>query len=251
MDTTHPGAAAASSAVPPGDPLGASYPEDAGGAQPTAQPTGGAAKTLPRPPVRSGPGLRPALIVVGIAIVVLLLFGIGAAVSNTGTGTPTRSTTASSVPGSPLLAVPGAAALRPIEQPGSPPGNILDAVSIPQGSAKVSVIDTSGSVDQYDESMVFSVPASQAELIGFFRTEMARAGWNVFSSGPATGQPGIEVLGQKAGNDGWYWEMGAIVRPTQFASNGTTDPSAGTQGSAGGSDTTQFVIRLFQVPDPA
>ena len=48
----------------------------------------------------------------------------------------------------------------------------------------------------------------------------------------------LEVLGKKAGSDGFFWEMGAVVSATTF---GADAPPAGQ---------TDFTVRLFQVPDP-
>jgi hypothetical protein len=53
-------------------------------------------------------------------------------------------------------------------------------------------------------------------------------------------RPGtIEVLGQRAGSDGYYWQIGAVVAPTTFPSSG---PGAKT-------GLTEFEVRLFQVSD--
>jgi len=47
------------------------------------------------------------------------------------------------------------------------------------------------------------------------------------------------VLAKKAGDDGWYWEVGVIVSPTVFGPSGVEATTG----------TTPFVIRLLQVPD--
>jgi hypothetical protein len=182
--------------------------------------------------------MRPALIVVGLAAIILVLFGVGAALSSSGPSSPSTSTKPIAIPGSRLMAIPALSALRPIVQPGSPPPNILNAMVLPQGTGTGAVTGDSGNTDQFDQSMRFSSPSTQAALITFYRAAMAKLGWNVFSTGPAANNAGIEVLGQKAGTDGWYWEMGAVVAPTMF-----------TSGSA--AQTTSFTIRIFQVPDPA
>ena len=40
-------------------------------------------------------------------------------------------------------------------------------------------------------------------MIAFYRAELVRLGWHVSGTGPPTGPAGIEVLAQKAGDDGW------------------------------------------------
>ena len=54
---------------------------------------------------------------------------------------------------------------------------------------------------------------------------MKAQGWQIFGTGPADHDPGaFEVLGKKAGSDGFYWEMGAVVSATTF---GPDAPPAG------------------------
>ena len=54
---------------------------------------------------------------------------------------------------------------------------------------------------------------------------MKAQGWQVFETGPARNDPGaLEVLGKKAGSDGFFWEMGAVVSATTF---GADAPPAG------------------------
>ena len=68
---------------------------------------------------------------------------------------------------------------------------------------------------------------------------MKKQGWQIFSTGPADHDPGgLEVLGKKAGSDGFFWEMGAVVSPTTF----------GAGAPAGGHHVLHR--RLFQQPDP-
>jgi hypothetical protein len=150
------------------------------------------------------------------------------------------------VRGTSLLAIPGAHALRGIEQGGLPPANIVRAVSIPFGSVVVSTQNNNAGTGQYDQQVVLSVHATQLAVLNFFTVELPKWKWQVFSTGPAAHQPGtVEVLGKLAGDDGWYWEMGALVSPTTFGGTGLgSTPVAGT-----GVNITRFTIRLFQVSD--
>lgn len=196
--------------------------------------TVGAHSPAPMPPARPGPSLRPALLVVGIAAFLVLLFGIGAAVSNQGTPAA-PSSHAVKVAGTGLQAVPAASALRPIEQGGQPPANIIDAVRVPKGATAGAAVNDTEAAGQYDQQMHFSVSSSQGSVVDFYKIEMKRDGWDVTGPNPADGVAGgVEVLGEKGGDDGWYWEMGAVVSPTTFH---------------GDRETTPFVLTLFQVPD--
>jgi len=207
--------------------------------EPSAEDTGPRA----RRPAGRPPSRRPALIVVGLALLIIVFFGVLAAVTNVTTPPPVDNPFAARVvPGTGLVAVPATRALRPVEQLGQPPGNIVDAVAVPRGATVVKVTNNAGQADQYDQQVTFSVAGSQLAVLDFYKAEMTRLGWHVFSTGTAR-QPAnaIEVLGQKGGSDGWYWEMGAVVSPTTFTTGQLSSP--------GGGDVTRFTVRLFQVPD--
>jgi len=128
-------------------------------------------------------------------------------------------------------------ALRPIIAAGQPPGNVLNAVVVPSSARRLSHVDYAAEASQYDESVAFSVAGTQAAVIDFYKAEMKKNGWQIESSGPADHQPGIEVLGQIAGDDGWFWEMGTVVEASTFGASGT------------GAARTQFTLRLIQEPD--
>lgn len=189
-----------------------------------------------QPPVRRSPGMRPALLVLGIAVLLVLGFGLASAFVGQGQP-PAPSTKPQKVAGTGLRAVPSGTALKPIEQPGTPPTNIIDALTLPQGAVATSHTDNSTSATGYDEQIDFSLPgATQAQVVAFYKAELNTRGWRQINVGPATNQPGTtQVLAQAAGDDGWYWEAGALVGPTVFG--------------GGHSETTPFTIRLFQVPD--
>lgn len=197
-----------------------------------------------RTTARRGPGLRPALVVVGIAAFVVLVFGVGAALTGGGTGTPRTSATAVTVPSGPthvrgttLLARPAATVLDPIRQPGTPPADIVDSLAVPVGATVVGHTPSSG-ITLFDARERFTVPGTQAAVIAFYRAELVAMRWKVTDLGPARGHPGATVvLAQKAGSDGWYWEVGVVVSPTTFGAG------------SGSTGTTPFVLRLFEVND--
>jgi len=207
------------------------------GSGPRAEPEPGGG--MPLPPVRRGPGMGPALVVAGIAVGLVLVFGVLSAVSSSHPRTAASVSTAPvSVPGTALEAVPAAGRLKPIEEPDTPPSNILDALFVPVGSAPVAHGHSVSNTNQYDGQMTFAVPATEATVIAFYKAELARHGWKVIQVASATGIPdGIEVLSEKAGNDGWYWEAGAVVSPTRFS------------GPSGARQSTRFKLELFEVPD--
>ncbi len=195
----------------------------------------------PRPPPRKAYSMRLAMIVPGIGLLILVLF-IGAEfLTSNPVQTTKTSTGAFSVPGTPLRAEPAVHALKVITVSGQPPGNIINAASIPEGSTRTSFTNNSAaSQGAYDARITLRDNESQAALENFYKLVMKKQGWQIVSTGPAdhvTG--GLEVLGKKAGSDGFYWEMGAVISPTSF---GAGTPSTGA---------TSYALELIQVQDVA
>jgi hypothetical protein len=192
-----------------------------------------------RPPSRAGFSMKKAMIVPGIGAVILVVFiGAGFVTSNP-IQRPTTSTGSFSVAGTPLRAKPAAQDLKVITVSGQPPGNIVNAVAIPVGSRRTAYVNNSASAGAYDAQITLSSDDSQAALETFYTKDMKKQGWQIFSTGPADHHPGaLEVLAKKAGSDGFYWEMGAVVSATTF---GPSAPAAGV---------TSFSLELDQEPDP-
>jgi hypothetical protein len=179
--------------------------------------------------------MRPALVVGAIALLILLSFSVWAAFTHT----PTKPTEANraphSVKGSSLKEIGAARSLSVIEQDGEPPANILDAITLPDGAVRGAATDP-GAGSSYDQQVQYTIDASQEAVLTFYRAELHAFGWQVVTSGAATNQPGQQIVGQLAGEDGFYWELGVIVAPSTFSSSGTTD-------------ITRFTLRVFQVDD--
>jgi len=188
----------------------------------------------------------PALVVLGVAVAVIALFGALSALTGPSPRSHRPSNGSRHVSGSSLLGVPAAKMLKPIEHPGTPPSNILDALMLPAGSVSHGYTDNSGDFTQYDEQMRFSLDTSEGAIVTFFHAVLRDEGWGIADVGPAHGVAGgVEILGQKAGTDGWYWEAGVVVSPTTF------DSSAGSPSSSAGSDagreSTSYSVKLLQV----
>jgi|HubBroStandDraft_1064217.scaffolds.fasta_scaffold371300_1 hypothetical protein len=191
------------------------------------------------PPARPGYSMRPAMVVVGLAVVILAIFITMAIVTTTTAPTTDTSQSSHSVAGTPLRAIPADRVLSAIVVSGEPPTNIINSVSIPTGTVLVSHQMNGAAADQYDAQIGLRSDDSQGALETFFKKDMVHQGWQIFDVGAADHNPGAtEVLGKKAGDDGFFWEMGAVVSATTFG------PGAPATGE------TSFIIRLFQVPDP-
>ena len=191
-----------------------------------------------RPPTPGGFSIKPAMVVLGLAILIVAAF-VTLGILSSRTPAPVKATGApSAVPGSTLRGEPAAAALRPIVGSGEPPSNIVNAVLVPVGSVRVSHVNNAAGAGQFDAQVTLRSTDSQGALLGFFAATMHQEGWQVFDKGPAANDPGaLEVLGKLAGTDGYYWEMGATIAPTTF---GHGAPPAGA---------TQFTVRLLQQND--
>src|SRR6202167_5317022 len=181
-----------------------------------------------RPPVPGGISMRPAMIVFGLAALILVVFITIAIVTSQAPAPIKHSDAPVGVPGVPLRAVPAAGLLSPIVTNGEPPNNILNAVSVPVGSVRISHENNTAGAGQYDEQVTFRSADSQAALLGFFAADMKLQGWQVSDQGAARNDPhALEVLGKLAGSDGYYWDMGATINATTFSpggpARGTTD----------------------------
>lgn len=115
---------------------------------------------------------------------------------------------------------------------GEPVPDILNSVVIPSPATSLGSVPTGGSATSFDAAFRYTSPASQGSLYSFFSVEMKAHGWKIFSVGKPVSSKGIEILAQKAGSDGWYWEQGVVIQPTVFSSTGT--------------QSTTFKVRLYQ-----
>ncbi len=196
------------------------------------------------PPARRAqpPSLRPALVVLACAAV--LSFG-GFAIALIGSGQaapPTVTGLGTPVPGVNLSAVGASQVLARISSGGAPPSDVLEAVVVPDGARIVSTTSQDASVDQYDRSIYLQVDTSSAELVKFYRTELRRAHWSFLGTFPLP-SGGTELLAQRAGSDGYEWEVGVVVTTV----NPSISPSLAGDGQS--SPVMGLRLRLFEVPD--
>jgi hypothetical protein len=126
---------------------------------------------------------------------------------------------------------------KPIVALGEPPTEILSSVVLPSPAHLRSRVATGGEATSFDASFKYRSSSSQGALYSFFSQEMAARGWKIFSVGAPTGSKGVEILAQRAGSDGWFWEEGVVIHPTSFSQH------------AGQS--TSFTIRLYQASSDA
>ena len=158
--------------------------------QTTTFPQGGKSEPPLRPPSARGVSIRPAMVVLGLAVLILGLFITLGVVTSTRVAPVRTSSAPSRVPGSALRAVAGADPLAPIVGDGQPPSDVLNAVFVPTGSVRLSSANDSASAGQYDKEVTLRSTASQGALLTFFANDMRLEGWQVFDRGPARARPG-------------------------------------------------------------
>jgi hypothetical protein len=192
-----------------------------------------------RPP---GPSTKPALIVLGITFV-LFLAGVGLELLGGSQSRPTASpATIATARGAVLHAVPARPLLKAITSQGQPPDDLLNALAVPRGASPVPSSALDQGVESYDRSLRFEVPATQEDVISFFRAELASLHWRRLSQGP-TGPTATQylILEQHPASDGLEWDLGVTVAPTFFG-----DQGASATASPG---TTSFTLRLYSESD--
>lgn len=205
----------------------------------TSQPT---VPSAPPPRRAAVPSVRPALIVVGIAAGLVVLFGVGAALE--GGSAPATAHHSAHVSGTSLTAEPATKPLHPIEILGTPPTDVLGAVVVPKGATRTGATPWDGTT-QFSGTVDFSLSATQAAVVDFYRSALKGRGWSKPDVSAAQAPKGAtEVIAQRASADGWYWEIGVVVSPTTFANTAGDGTSATTTG-----DRTRFKLELFEIPD--
>lgn len=205
--------------VPEDDPDVAQLPNEALEFGPAHGPQGHGEPPAPRdvgpprapivPPSRYT-SILPAMAVVVIAIVVLGIFA-AVDVATSQTATPTTL---------PLVVDHGlrpdthSAVFRGDVEDDEPPPNIASALLVPLGAQRVARLGTGGNTGgDYDVEVRIAAHAPRSELLGFYEANLRALGWALYSNGTGSGNSD-ELLFDKAGTDGNYWEAGVIADPT-------------------------------------
>ncbi|HUC37668.1 MAG TPA: hypothetical protein VMR97_11175 [Acidimicrobiales bacterium] len=193
-----------------------------------------------RPP---GPSTHLALIVLAIAAGLMVVGTVAAGLTG-GTPAPVRTSTPTAR-GSPLRAVASGPQLSAIVAGGLPPKDIVAALALPNGTTAVPGSAVNEGVGSYDRQIGLSVPASEQDVIDFFRLELPAERWSVESRGPVSAG-GYRLLGQHPGSNGYEWEVGVTVMPETFTGGAA---GSGTTASAGptSAGTTPVTLRIFEI----
>jgi hypothetical protein len=161
----------------------------------------------------------PAVIVLAIAVFILVGGVVASAVFTSGSSKLTL--TSITIPdGTVVRLTPATTALKPIID-SQPPSDILASLAVPAQSIERRFVNTDQNLTQYDRSVSFTSGLASDQLIAFYQTLLHKLGWKVTATAadPATtAVPGtIEVLATKGSQDGFYWDVGALVSPSTSA----------------------------------
>jgi hypothetical protein len=144
------------------------------------------------------------------------------------------------VPGVPFKAIPAESDLAHITSGGEPPPDVTKALTVPSISTYIDDSNDDAGIDQYEESVTISVPATSTSVESFYRKELPGAGWSMQFDGRANGDP--ELIGQRNGSDGYQWRVAVVISSI----NPLLSPAlAGSNQTS----TSSVVITLYQVSD--
>ena len=132
------------------------------------------------------------------------------------------------------------------------PGRFPGAPQATPGSAR------NQGVGLYDQSITFSVQASEKDVIAFFRAQLPVGRWKILGEGasissasaesPSGAEAGYRILGQHPGSNGYEWELGVTVMPETFPPPRLSRGHV-LCGWAAPVVLTPFTFRLFEVDD--
>jgi hypothetical protein len=194
--------------------------------------------TAPEPRPRS-PSLGPAAIVLGIAVVIMLA-GAAVAIAGSASAHAPASQLGTNVPGVPFKAIPAQGDLAHVTSGGEPPPDVVKALTVPSISTYVGDSNEGDGIDQYEESVTISVPATSASVGAFYRKELPGAHWSMQFDGLANGDR--EFIGQRNGSDGYQWRVAIVItsiEPTFSPALAGSDQTS----------TSSVVMTLYQVGD--
>lgn len=171
----------------------------------------------PKAPLTTTTSLWPAAAVLGVAVVMLVVFMVINLVTNQGVTKLSAAKTPVVVGGLQRDVAPSASLLY-CRQGQEVPSNINDAFVVPVGTTARPGANTPnlGAGDFDCLQPMTTTHASASSLISFYNAQLEARGWNLFSKGASNGDP--QSLFQKAGSDGFYWEVGVTVTKTSATS---------------------------------
>ena len=162
----------------------------------------------PKPPLTTTTSIKPAASVLVIAVVLLAFF----LVVNIVTSPRTASTTTIPIIVGGLDVDSASQLPNSCELPGNPPSDIRSSLLVPTNTTQTQPAKWKGQgPGGFDCTLNLSNPASDSELLGFYKSQLEARGWKLFSQNSAVGTGMPQFLFQKAGSDTFYWILGITI----------------------------------------
>lgn len=170
-----------------------------------------------RPPLTTTTSILPAMAVLIVAAVTLVVFIV---INFAAGSSPAPSTGSTPVIVGGLGTAPGDL-LGGCRQPGNPPGDIATALRVPVTTAVTTpAAVTNAGAGDFTCAAGLRSDATPGRVLGYYRDQLGALGWALFSSAPSHGR--AQLLFQKAGSDGFYWELGVTIGRSRAASTDWT-----------------------------
>jgi len=135
---------------------------------------------------------------VGVGAIVVVSIGTLAAIPSSG-----QKPAQIPIPSSATTAMPQLQKLGPA---GEIPKNIAEAVLIPVGMVAKVYKDLNAGGANFDGYILYQSGMKPRQVLSFFKASLPDAGWHLYDAGVSKGQD--VILASKAGNNGFYWEVG-------------------------------------------
>jgi len=148
---------------------------------------------------------------VGVGAIVVVSIGTLAAIPSSG-----QKPAQIPIPGSATTALPQLQKLGP---GGLIPKNIAETVLVPVGLKAMAYKDLNPDGTNFDGYVMYRASMSPAKVLAFFKASLPDAGWHLYDAGVTKGQD--VIVASKAGNNGFYWEVG-IKDPYPASGSGST-----------------------------
>ncbi len=183
------------------------------------------------------PSLKPALIFVGSLVVLVIIGLVGVALTSSSRNTviPTKTT------GLPLKSTGSKPYLKKIITSLGPPSDVVNSILLPQN-----VLITNShnvGVTSYDSSVTGIIAKSPATTVNeFFKRALSENLWYIQSD--STSGNITTIIARYPSNDGFYWGIGIKITGASVIYLTPTSLSNTPVAS------TQFNLRLYELPDP-
>lgn len=188
------------------------------------------------------PSIRPALVVVGLAVFIVLAGSVLALVGTSSARPAASHAPARRIPGTRLGAQPATAVIAHIAAGGEPPADVVAALAVPAGSRYLGKDVESRGVSQFDSSVRLSVPDPEGAVRNFYLKLLSDEHW-VSSSLTSPHKGASEIIAQRNGSDGYQWRVGIVMSGVR------TVVAPALAGDDASPARTTLSIELYQVED--